>query len=371
MMRELRGLLLVVLGLALAPAARAQEYSRLPAPQLREVRAAQPLVGAYEGTLGSRYPIRLHLSTADSALTGQYYYQRNGRRLDLLGRVNPETGLITLTEKPENDTAATGRFVARPLPDQSLTGTWYNAAGTVLLPFRLTRVAGTAPPAADHARVQDKTYLHNFTVPVVTVPDAGVTAVLKQYFSLETLAGETLASLREQAEAQRTEGYAGLQQLSYSVTCNRRGLLSLKVTREGIGSSVWYDGHTYNLDLNTGFAVDVADEIRPEQLARFLALGQRKLRPVLEDIVQGQRELLNEEDRVGLLAEQFSLGSVQEYTMHSTGLTFDHTAQYSMGNFLFRTLQGSFTVEFSWAELAPFLKPDSPLRRLLPAGNGR
>jgi|GEM_PF-5669734 len=364
-----RLLLLVLLSLALAPTARAQEsYSRLPPTQLRELRAAQPLVGTYEGTLGGKYPIRLHLTTADSALAGQYYYQRNGRLLYVMGRVDPESGLVTLTEKPDNDTTATGRFVAHRQPDQSLAGTWYNAAGTVLLPFRLARVVSSAPPKADQARVLSQTYLRNFTVPLVSVPDAGVTARLRQELSLEALAGENLAALRQEQEEQRREGYhGGIQQLSYEVNCNRRGLLSLGTLREGVGASVWYDAHTYNLDLNTGFAVDVADEIRPEQMARFLALGQRKLRPVMESTVLGQSELLSEEDKAGLRAEQFFLGSAQEYSIQPTGLVFDHTVQYPMSNFLFRTLQGSFTVEFTYAELAPFLKPDSPLRRLAPA----
>lgn len=369
----MRGLLLTLLALRLLRAAQAQQtYSRLPAQQVREVRAAQPLVGSYEGTLGSTYRIRLQLTTQDSALTGLYYYARNGRLLQVLGRVNPETGLITLTEKPVNDTTATGRFVARRQPDQSLTGTWYNAAGTVLLPFRLRRVAGLTAPTTAQARIQDKTYLQNFTVPLVSVPDAGVTARLRQEFSLEALAGENLTSLRAEAEEQRREGYTGgLQQLSYEVHCNRRGLLSLTVLREGIGNNVWYDWHTYNLDLNTGFVVDVADEIRPERMREFLALGQRKLTPVMADVVQGQGDFLSSEDQAGLRAEQFYLGGPQDYILEPTGLVLDHTAQYPMGNLVFRTLHGSFRVSFSWAELAPFLKADSPLRRLLPAAKAR
>ncbi|RYU84318.1 hypothetical protein [Hymenobacter persicinus] len=342
-----------------------QDPGQFRAAQLRELRQAQPLVGSYEGALGGRYPIRLQLSTRDSALTGQYYYCANGRLLDLTGRPTGEGGAVALRETAENDTVTTGRFVLRLQPDHSLTGTWYNAAGTVLLPFHLTRVPTTARVAA--ARVQTRTYLRTFEVPVVTVPDAGVRALLAHRFSLQSLMGEDLASLRAHAADQRESGvHYGSQELRYDVNCNERGLLSITVWEEGVGASIWHSYQSQAIDLNTGFAVDLADEIRPEQLSRFLALGQQKLRPVLEGIIAEQQELLQDEDREGLRAEQFSLASVREFKVAPNGLTFDHPTQYGMSNFLFRTLQGSFTGDFSWAELDAFLKPDSPLRRLMP-----
>ncbi len=59
------------------------------------------------------------------------------------------------------------------------------------------------------------------------------------------------------------------------------------------------------------------------------------------------------------------MGSTADYTVSATGLTFDHPVSYDgMSNLVWKVLTGNFRVEFSYAELARFLKPDSPLRRL-------
>jgi hypothetical protein len=44
----------------------------------------------------------------------------------------------------------------------------------------------------------------------------------------------------------------------------------------------------------------------------------------------------------------------------------DHSVSYDgLSNFVAKVLDGNFQVEFTHAELAPFLKPESPLRRLV------
>ncbi|QNH62953.1 hypothetical protein [Hymenobacter sediminicola] len=328
----------------------------------------QRLVGTYEGTLDGKYRIRLQLSGHDSVLTGQYYYLSKGQPLQLRGQLNG-SGIVLLRETVGADTVATGWFsgkldIGLLLADQWLRGEWYNRSGTTLMPFQLQRMDGSARPTTAKARISSKTYLSSFQGPVVTVPDAGVTKLLAQCFSLENLIGQELASLRAEQAYKRQEGVSGgTEQLDYTVNYNARGLLSITTQTTGTGASVWYDHRTQNIDLNTGFPVVLEDEIQPERLAQFLALGQQKMQKITR--AYEQDEFLSEEDQQGVLGQQFGLNSTREFTISATGLAFDHPVSYDgLSNFVWKVLTGNFQVEFTHAELARFLKPESPLRRL-------
>ncbi|SHK32961.1 hypothetical protein [Hymenobacter psychrotolerans] len=328
----------------------------------------QRLVGTYEGTLNGKYRIRLQLSGQDSALTGQYYYLSKGQLLQLRGQLH-RNGLVLLRETVGADTVATGWFSGKLdagplLADQWLRGEWYNRSGTTLMPFQLQRVDGSSKPTTAKARIGSKTYLSSFEGPIVTVPDAGVTKLLAQWFSLENLIGQDLTSLRAEQKYKRQEGMSGgTEELDYTVNYNAHGLLSITAQTTGTGASVWYDHRTQNIDLNTGFPVVLEDEIQPEKLTQFLALGQQKLQKITRTYKQD--EFLSEEDEQGVLGQQFGLHSTREYTVSAAGLMCDHPVSYDgLSNFVWKVLTGNFQVEFSHAELARFLKPESPLRRL-------
>jgi hypothetical protein len=340
---------------------------RQPPPgQSLAAQQAQRVVGSYEGILAGNYRIRLQLSAQAATLTGQYYYLRTGRLLRLTGQVAP-SGQVTLQESVEPDTATTGWFQGRRQPNGALVGTWRRATGAAPQPFELTRLVGTTMPANARAQVRAKTYDHSFTIPVVTVPDAGVSKLLSQWFSLESLSGETPASLRASLRDQQAEGIiAGIQQLQYKVVYNRQGLLCITTLTEGSGASVWYDQHTQTIDLATGFPLVLADELKPELIPAFLALGQQKLHRVTRAYVPTQDGFLKPNDVAGVLSQTFSLGSTAAYTLSATGLSCDHPISYDgMSNFVYKVLVGNFEVKFSQAELGHFLKPDSPLRRCL------
>ncbi|HEX8427354.1 hypothetical protein [Hymenobacter sp.] len=307
--------------------------------------------------------MQLSFNSYDSILTGQYYYLRNGRLLRLAGRVSAD-GELKLRESTDLDTAATGWFVGRVQPGRTLAGTWHNAAGTVHLPFQLIRLVGTAPPAADRARVSSKIYFKVFTLPVATVPDAAVTKLLAQWFSLESIVGEPVSELRERLNDPELM-HSGVQAMDYGKLYNDHGLLNISTTVEGIGASVWYDIRSRTIDLNSGFPVVLADEIRPELVPEFLKLGQQKLQKITQKYVPTQEGFLAPEDVAGVLSQEFSLGSTDEYTVSVAGLTCDHPVNYDgLSNLVWKVLTGNFQVEFTHAELARFLKLDSPLRRL-------
>ncbi|RSK35264.1 hypothetical protein [Hymenobacter metallilatus] len=361
-------LLLAVPGLSPAPAARAQNPDTWASLRAEQVTKLQALTGTYEGQIGGKYAIRLQLSAgeADTLLTGMYYYLSKGQPLELKGFTRPTvpTQALELRENTSATAEATGWFTIGlgQANEPEVLGQWFNASGTALLPVKLRRVGGAARPTGLVAHVTPKTYLNSFRVPVVTVPDAGVTRLLAHWFSLQNLTNDDVAGLRQQL----TE-HSGTQSADYSVNYNARGLLSLTAQTEGLGASVWYDSKTVNLDLVSGFPIQLANELRPELLPQFLAVGQRKLAVKAKECVAGQGDFLSAEDQAGVLGQEFSLGSTEEYTIGAGGLVFDHPVSYDgLSNFVWKVLQGSFPVTFTYAELRPFLKPDSPLRRLLP-----
>ncbi|MET4108673.1 hypothetical protein [Hymenobacter sp. UYP22] len=362
-------LLLAVPGLS--PAVQAQNAGQNTDTwaQLRKEQVArlQALTGTYEGQIGGKYAIRLQLSPgeADTLLTGTYYYLSKGQPLELKGFTRPSvpTQALELRENTLANAQATGWFTIglSNVNGPELLGQWYNASGTTLLPVKLQRVGGAARPAGLVAYITPKTYLKSFRVPVVTVPDAGVSRLLAHVFSLQNLTNDDIAGLQEQLQE-----HQGIQGAEYTENYNAQGLLSLTAQNYGQGASAWYDDRTYNLDLVTGFAIRLADELKPELLPQFLALGQRKLAVRSKECVAEQGDFLSAEDQAGVLSQEFSLRSTEEYTIGTGGLVFDHPVSYDgLSNYIWKTLRGNFQVTFTYAELTPFLKPSSPLRRLL------
>ncbi|WP_426493145.1 hypothetical protein [Hymenobacter sp. 102] len=353
-------LILTVLGSQ--PAAWAQDtWANLRAEQVARLQA---LTGTYEGQIGGKYAIQLQLGSgeADTLLTGRYYYLSKGQPLELRGFTRPSvpTQALELRENPSAAAEATGWFTIGlgQANEPEVMGQWFNASGTKLLPVKLRRVGGAVRPTGLVAHITPKTYLQAFRVPVVTVPDAGVTRLLTHWFSLQNLINDDVAGLRQQLAE-----HSGTQSTDYSVNYNARGLLSLTAETEGLGASVWYDSKTYNLDLVTGFPIVLAAELKPELLPQFLALGQRKLAVKTKEYEQD--DFLSAEDNAGVLSQEFSLRSTTEYTIGTDGLVFDHPVSYDgLSNLVWKVLTGSFLVTFTHAELKPFLKSNSPLRRL-------
>jgi hypothetical protein len=352
---------------------RAQEvWAQVRAEHIAKL---QGMMGTYEGELNGKYPIRLVLrpGDTDSSVVGTYYYLSKGKPLELRGYIQPNlsTPSVELRELAPTDTVPTGWFSIGLGYEPEVLGHWYNKSGTTLLPLRMRRINGAAQPAVSSARVTAKTYLKRYTVPVATVPNAAVTTMLAHWFSLESLTGQDLASLRQDLKVQEEEHlHGGLQDLTSEVGYNAYGLLSITATQEGVGANVWYMYHTQTIDLATGFPVNVLDELQPELLPQFFALGQRKLnarvREYLKEQEYGSKEsLLTEDDAKGLRGQRFDENSLQEFTVKPGSLEFDHPARYDgLSNFIFKLLQGSFQVKFTTAELKPFLKPNSPLQRL-------
>ncbi|TGD81307.1 hypothetical protein [Hymenobacter wooponensis] len=328
------------------------------------------MMGVYEGKLNGKYPIRMVLrpGDTDSSVVGTYYYLSKGKPLELRGYIQPSlsTPSIELRELAPTDTVPTGWFSISLGTEPEVLGHWYNKDGTTLLPLRMKRINGATQPAIPSVRVKSKTYIKYYTVPIVTVPNAALMAMLEQYFSFENLMHQSISSFREEIRQNQEDGiHTGLQSIEYTENHNANGLLSITLRRDVTGANAWHNYESQTIDLNTGFPIILADEIQPQKLQSFLALGEQKLHQEVLKYLSVSQNALESVDEHGLLEQHFMVSSTQEYAVFGKEIQCHHSVNYdALSNMISKLFTDDFMVHFTTAELKPFLKPESPLQRL-------
>ncbi|WP_188556097.1 hypothetical protein [Hymenobacter glacieicola] len=342
------------------------------------VRAAATLVaGDYEGSIGGKYLFRLtiHEQAANAQVTGCYYYLSQQKPIWLKGYVTP-TGDLWLGEVHPERPALTKHWDGSRQPRQpfayfrlrrtaagTLAGTWRAAKSERQLPAQLTSYRSTG--FADKAHVAEQTYFGEYTKPVFTVPDFRVSEKLWAAFDVAEIAGMTWAELQEEAKARREGETRGYQGTEAQVTYNDRGLLSVWLRSERItgGGQLFAQMWSVVLDLRTG--EQLTDEIDPTKQAAFLAICERKLQRAISRYLHENPQ--DSTDVAGLRSQHVD-AQHPPTDLHVTpdSVTFHHVVDYEgMTHFVRRDMEYEFRLAFSFAELAPFLKPESPLRRLL------
>ncbi|GAB3576277.1 hypothetical protein GCM10027345_12620 [Hymenobacter daeguensis] len=336
--------------------------------------------------MGGRFPFRLSITVSkpDSQLVGTYYYLSQQKPIELKGFVAP-TGEIWLREFTPQPSAEeeekmrhwhesmdqvrqpTARFMVRRTSDGALAGIWQEGGAGRRRPVQLTRYRPRGPAAQAH--VGEQTYFEEFTIPVFTVPDPGVTRRLHEIFGVEQLTDMPLAELREEHlthESNDTpQGFAGV----YSqVTYNSQGLLSVDLHSEYTGANVSHSYRTAVVDLHTGELL--TDEINPTRKAQFLAICEQKLQAQLAAYIAeeypGAAPNSDDVDVAGLRSQHVSSqNQPDEMGIGPASVRFHYPVNYeAQSNLMFKQFQHQFWLEFSFAELKPLLKPGSPLHRL-------
>jgi hypothetical protein len=348
------------------------------------------VLGDYEGSMGGKYPFRLSITAQqpDSQLVGVYYYLSQHKPIELQGFVAP-TGEIWLreftpqlsAEEEETqrlrtwDEPATqprqpfARFMVRRAPDGTLAGTWQeaNSNSNRSLPVRLMRYC--LQGVVQRAHVSEQRYFGEFSIPVFTVSDPGVTRQLHQIFGVEKLTGLTLADLREEHRNHQrndiAQGFAGVES---EVTHNNQGLLSVDLHSELTGANVSHSYQSVVVDLRTGR--ELTNEIDPAHQQQFLAASELKLQQQLTEYIAKEypaaQQDSTDEDLAGLRSQHVSnKDQLDAMSLHAGSVQFHYWVQYeAMSNLTFKQFQNQFWVSFTFTELQPYLKPDSPLRRL-------
>jgi hypothetical protein len=312
--------------------------------------------GTYEGSIGGRYAVRLQLrQLADTLWYGQYYYASQGQPLELQGRRGPDDQLL-LRESGPAEAPLTGVFRLRLGADGSLAGTWQDARTPAPLPVQLRSYDGSRPRQC-RLQLTERTYFGEYTVPVVRVADAGVTRRLRQRFAIETVAGLTPAELKEEHNNSR-QGY---HDLSCSIGHDDDCLLSLTFRSESTGANVNTEYEDVTVDLATGFELDILSEIAPARQRAFLAEGNRRLHRQIEAYLRtpGVPSATSE---AGMRAQVFAPQSMCIF--NDTVQLYHNVAFEELANYEWKTYNHQFFAAFTAAELRPYLRPESPLRRL-------
>jgi hypothetical protein len=133
---------IVVSAFYFKPDCMAQEYS----PNLVTYES-------YRGTLGT-YPIQLHYTNKNGAVSGNYFYEKVGSPISLTGNIKGQVVKLTaeINNKKETFTLTSS--------DQKLSGTWVMKAAGKSLPVTLTRLM----PAQNFS-------LYNFSDSILLFPD--------------------------------------------------------------------------------------------------------------------------------------------------------------------------------------------------------
>ncbi|TGD81306.1 hypothetical protein [Hymenobacter wooponensis] len=340
---------------------------------------AAPALGSYEGSIAGKYPFRLAITNRlnKSEVVGIYYYLKQQKPIRLWGILAPD-GEIWLREiDPERpDTVAAGwgpggksrypfaYFRLRHLPQGGLAGTWQAAKSDKLLPVQLTPYQASSPVQKAHA--SERTYFEEFTAPEFTVADMAVTEKLYWLFDIEDLSEQTLEDLQEEHRSHKNGGFQGYGGITSEVTYNDRGLLSVSLRDEYTAANVNSRFWTKVVDLHTGEELSES-EIDPAKRQAFLAACEVQLQQQISEYISNSGEELDSTDIAGLRSQHIGTGNaLGDMQIAKNDVSFNHSVEYDMmSNFIRKMYAEQFRVSFTFAEMARYLKPNSPLRRLL------
>ncbi|TGE10071.1 hypothetical protein [Hymenobacter fodinae] len=339
-----------------------------------------PVLGSYEGSIAGKYPFRLAITSQlnKTEVVGIYYYLKQQKPIRLWGTLAPN-GEIWLREvDPERpDTVAAGwgpggkarhpfaYFRLRQQPQGGLAGTWQAAKSDKQLLAQLTPYHVSGP--VQKAHVSERTYFGEFTAPEFTVSDMDITEKLYWLFYIEDLSEQTLEELQEEHRNHKSGEFQGYGGVSSEVTYNDRGLLSVSLRDEYTAANVNSRFWTKVVDLRTGEGL-YENEIDPAKRNAFLAACEAQLQQQLREYIRDSTSDFDSTDIAGLRSQHIGPGNPpDEMQIEANGrISFNHSVEYDMmSNFMRKMYAEQFRVSFTFAEMARYLKPNSPLRRLL------
>jgi len=313
------------------------------------------LAGYYDGTLQGKLAIHAYFFPTDKDLTGLltgfYRYGQRKQDLHLVGGFSaPDSLLLEEYKVPTMDvTARTGHLRLQFQADGSLRGTWRAEKGGPRLPLELHPVAGPGPATCAPTRL----VRHAKGWPTLATADKQAAMVFTG--SLE-------------AEFVMNESDPGTEECRVEFVGHN--LVSVWLTSEMRGASISRSHRWSTFDACTGLKLSAMEEIDPHRLSAFLEEANRRLRQQLEDYIaergpHGSDPLLTEDDVEGLRMQEFALDP-EQFRLEAGQVIFPHQVQYDMmSNFISKDYAGRFGAAFSFADVQSFLRPASPLHRLV------
>ena len=369
----------VLLSCEQRPKSKAVVDTRAGEQEVAAKPAATPFAGyrRYRGLVG-KLPVTVELTigpayAGDSVrCVGHYYYDRVGGQLALTASMPWQPGkplaLAEMVETPDGTTLpATARWQAAQPAGPVLTGTWTSATGRQL-PFALhedyhgavryellmeTADGGTCQTTEENGgqgyRLQATEYFLHLLGPDTLQPG------LRQL--------QCPVPSQRRAQLQQELKSLGCDEERYGtstyreVTYNANGLLSLVQTNdESLGGAYPLGTNTAcTYDLTTGKQCDVRDWLRPDQAGAIAALFDRAMRA--DSIGQ---QYAGDRAAAGAL-QKTKLADLPAFGLNSEGL-FE-----TLGNLGAPHVVQRLPITIAYARLAPYVRPNTPLARLLQA----
>lgn len=313
------------------------------------------LAGYYDGNLDGRLPIHAYFFPTtkglDGVLEGYYRYGQRKQTLHLAGAYfSPDSLLVEeFTAPSQHVDEHTGLFRLQFRADGSLRGTWRAQRGGPRLPVELHPVAGPGPTNCPPVRLVQR---RGQPLTLGTADKQAVTIFAAW------LAGEEALNEADPGTQLTTVTYTG------------HNLVSLELTSEMRGASVTIGYRFATFDACTGSKLTASEQLDPHRLEAFKADADVFLHQQLEDYIaergpQGQDPLLSEEDVAGLRSQHFELDP-EQLQLTDGQVSFPHYVSYGMmSNFISKAYAGRFGAVFSFEDIQTYLRPTSPLRRLV------
>ncbi|MVN75187.1 hypothetical protein GO988_02505 [Hymenobacter sp. HMF4947] len=164
------------------------------------------------------------------------------------------------------------------------------------------------------------------------------------------------------------DGDAGTQ--ACEVSYFGHNLLGLHLSSEMVGASVHASYSSQTLDLCTGQPVYFPNELDTRREAAFQLEANWRLHQQIEEYIeergpQSKEPLLSEDDVAGLREQEFVLDPEQLAVVDGF-VSFPYQVSYELlSDFIAKDYNGRFGPDFTFEELQAYLRPASPLRRLI------
>jgi hypothetical protein len=320
------------------------------------VPSAPHLVHYYEGTINSKLSVHLYFfnTDAENMLAATYYYHKEKGEIALQGSPYAK-GKLVLMEYADGGgfEMLSGIFTLTPYSDGSLRGTWQAqpaTAGEPLLPVLLRPTQGPGPAICSPTRLTQHPRRILPTIATGQKPlDAAIARVLR----------DELAAI---------DGDAGTQ--ACEVSYFGHNLLGLHLSSEMVGANVHAAYSSQTLDLCTGQPVYFPNELDARRQAAFQLEANWRLHQQIEDYIkergpQSSEPLLSDDDVAGLREQEFVLDPEQLAVLDGF-VSFPYQVNYELlSDFIAKDYNGRFGPDFTFDELQAYLRPTSPLRRLV------
>jgi hypothetical protein len=314
------------------------------------------LVHYYEGTINGKLSVHLYFfnTDAENMLAATYYYHKEKGEIALQGSPYAKGKLILMEYMDGGGfEMLSGIFTLTPYSDGSLRGTWQAqpaTAGEPLLPVLLRPTQGPGPAICSPARL---TQHPRRMLPTIATGQKALDAAIARV-------------LRDELAA--IDGDAGTQ--ACEVSYFGHNLLGLHLSSEMVGASVHAAYSSQALDLCTGQPVYFPNELDTRRQAAFQLEANWRLHQQIEDYIkergpQSKEPLLSEDDVVGLREQEFVLDP-EQLAVSDGFVSFPYQVSYELlSDFIAKDYNGRFGPDFTFEELQAYLRPTSPLRRLM------